>query len=128
MIVLPIGDHQWARRHILNQQLAAMRSRYLRRLRWLRSSGCWPATRPMKRSPQPNLMLPSSPITLNRRILVKPKSEPLLTLQDLAARWQVSLKSVRRIVARRELKVHRIGAQIRVSPEDATTYEKFHRS
>jgi hypothetical protein len=64
----------------------------------------------------------------NWRIPVKPKSEPLLTLQDLAARWQVSPKSVRRIVARGELKVHRIGAQIRVSPEDAITYEKLHRS
>jgi excisionase family DNA binding protein len=59
---------------------------------------------------------------------VKPKTEPLLTLHDLAARWQVSLKSVRRIVARGELKMHRIGAQIRISPEDAATYEKLHRS
>ena len=59
---------------------------------------------------------------------MKPKSEPLLTLQDLATRWQVSLKSVRRIVARGELKVLRIGTQIRVSPEDAATYEKLHRS
>jgi hypothetical protein len=49
-------------------------------------------------------------------------------LQDLAARWQVSLKSVRRIVARGELKVHRIGHQIRVSPEDAASFEKLHRS
>lgn len=59
---------------------------------------------------------------------MKPKTEPLLTLQDLAARWQVSLKSVRRIVARGELKVHRIGAQVRVSPEDADTYEKLRRA
>jgi len=64
---------------------------------------------------------------LNWRIPVKPKPEPLLTLQDLAARWQVSLKSVRRIVARGDLKVHRIGAQIRVSPDDAAAYEKLHR-
>lgn len=56
-----------------------------------------------------------------------PKSEPLLTLPDLAARWQVSLKSVRRIVARGDLKVHRIGVQIRISPQDADTYEKLHR-
>ncbi|WP_047189472.1 helix-turn-helix domain-containing protein [Microvirga vignae] len=59
---------------------------------------------------------------------MKPKPEPLLTLHDLAARWQVSLKSVRRIASRGELKVHRIGHQIRVSPEDADTYEKLHRS
>jgi hypothetical protein len=58
---------------------------------------------------------------------MKPKSEPLLTLHDLAARWQVSLKSVRRIVACGELKVHRIGHQIRVAPEDAAAYERLHR-
>jgi excisionase family DNA binding protein len=63
-----------------------------------------------------------------RRIPVKPKPEPLLTLQDLAARWQVSPKSVRRIVARGELKVHRIGHRIRVSTEDAATNEKLHRA
>jgi excisionase family DNA binding protein len=81
----------------------------------------------MKRLPQPNLLRPPSPITPNRRIPVKPKSEPLLTLQDLATRWQVSLKSVRRIVARGELKVHRIGHQIRISVEDLNAYEKLHR-
>ena len=59
---------------------------------------------------------------------MKPKSESLLTLQDLARRWQVSLKSVRRIVGRGEIKVHRIGAQIRVSPEDVDTYEKLRRA
>jgi excisionase family DNA binding protein len=58
---------------------------------------------------------------------MKPKSESLLTLQDLAARWQVSLKSVRRIVTRSELKVHRIGHQIRISVEDVITYENLNR-
>ncbi|MBM1174711.1 helix-turn-helix domain-containing protein [Microvirga arabica] len=58
---------------------------------------------------------------------MKPKSEPLLTLHDLAERWQVSVKSVRRIVARGELKVLRIGTQIRVSPPDAAAYEALHR-
>ncbi len=81
----------------------------------------------MKRLPQPNQRFPPSTITPNRRIPLKPKSEPLLTLEDLATRWQVSLKSVRRIVARGELKVHRIGHQIRISLEDVTTYEKLHR-
>lgn len=59
---------------------------------------------------------------------MKPKSEPLFTLQDLAVRWQVSLKSVRRIVVRGELKVHRIGHQVRISMEDLNAYEKLHRS
>ncbi len=59
---------------------------------------------------------------------MKPKTEPLLTLQDVSARWQVSLKSVRRIVARGELKVHRIGVQIRISPEDVSIFEKLRRA
>lgn len=105
-----------------------MRSRYLRQLRWLLLCGCSPGMRPKKRLLLFNPLLPPSPITLNRRTLVKPKFEPLLTLQDLAARWQVSLKSVRRIVTRGNLMVHRIGHQIRVSLEDAATYEKLHRS
>ena len=40
---------------------------------------------------------------------------------------RISVKSVRRIVARGELKVHRIGNQIRVSPDDVAAYEKLHR-
>jgi excisionase family DNA binding protein len=51
-----------------------------------------------------------------------------LRFSDLAERWGGSLKSVRRIVARGELKVLRIGAQIRVSPEDVDTYEKLRRA
>jgi excisionase family DNA binding protein len=54
-------------------------------------------------------------------------SKSFLTLQDLAARWRISVRSVRRIVARGELKVHRIGNQIRVSPDDVAAYEKLHR-
>lgn len=44
-----------------------------------------------------------------RRMPVKSNSEPLLTLHDRPARWQVSRKSVCRFVARGDLKVHRIG-------------------
>jgi excisionase family DNA binding protein len=58
---------------------------------------------------------------------MKANSKSFLTLQDLAAHWRISVKSVRRIVARGELKVHRIGNQIRVSPDDVAAYEKLHR-
>jgi excisionase family DNA binding protein len=54
-------------------------------------------------------------------------SKTFLTLQDLANRWHISVKSVRRIVARGEIKVHRIGNRIRVSPEDVATYENLKR-
>lgn len=59
---------------------------------------------------------------------MKPTTKAFLSFFDLAERWGVSVKTVRRIVARGDLKVHRIGAQIRVSPEDAIIYEKLHRS
>jgi excisionase family DNA binding protein len=52
----------------------------------------------------------------------------LLTLNELAREWQVSPKTLRRLVARGELKVHRIGAQIRVSLGDKAAFEKLHRS
>jgi excisionase family DNA binding protein len=55
-------------------------------------------------------------------------TEQFLSYQDLAERWSVSVKTVRRIVARGEIKVHRIGHQVRVLPQDAVTYEKLHRS
>jgi excisionase family DNA binding protein len=58
---------------------------------------------------------------------MKPSSPPLLAIKDIADGWQVSLKTVRRIIASGDLKVHRIGSQIRISPEDKATYEKLHR-
>ena len=59
---------------------------------------------------------------------MKPATKPFLTFSDLAERWGVSVKTVRRIVARGDLKVVRIGAQARVAREDAVTYENLHRS
>ena len=52
----------------------------------------------------------------------------IFTLQDLAARRQVNLKSARRIVVHGELNVVRTGSQIRISPENVNTHEKHHRS
>jgi excisionase family DNA binding protein len=59
---------------------------------------------------------------------MKPKSEPLLTLQNLSEDWRVSPKSVRRLIAKGELKVVRIGHQIRIHPDDKAAYERRHRS
>lgn len=59
---------------------------------------------------------------------MKPATKLFLTFSDLAERWSVSVKTVRRIVARGDLRVVRIGAQARVALEDAVTYEKLHRS
>ncbi len=53
--------------------------------------------------------------------------KPLSTLETLASRWGVSVKTLRRMVARGELKAHRIGSQLRFSEEDVTVYERLRR-
>jgi excisionase family DNA binding protein len=54
-----------------------------------------------------------------------PKS--LSTLAALSKRWGVSVRTLRRMVARGELKAHRIGSQLRFSEEDVTAYERVRR-
>jgi excisionase family DNA binding protein len=50
------------------------------------------------------------------------------TIAQIAERWQVSTKTVRRMIIHNALKIHRIGNQIRVSADDLLTYEKTLRS
>jgi excisionase family DNA binding protein len=59
---------------------------------------------------------------------MKPTTKAFLSFSDLAERWGVSVKTVRRLAVRGDLKVHRIGHQIRISPEDVTTFEKLRRA
>ena len=49
------------------------------------------------------------------------------SIRQLAARWQVSEKSVRRYIARGDLAYHRFGNQVRVSTEDALAFERSRR-
>jgi excisionase family DNA binding protein len=49
------------------------------------------------------------------------------TLEELADRWSVSVKTLRRIVQRGELKTHRIGTQIRISDDDIRNFEALKR-
>lgn len=58
---------------------------------------------------------------------MKPPPNLFLTVNDIAARWQVSARTVRRLIARGDLKTHRIGAQLRVSAEDLAVYERLQR-
>jgi excisionase family DNA binding protein len=51
-----------------------------------------------------------------------PRAEPLLDIPAVAARLGVSSKTVRRLIGRRELTVHRIGRLLRVSDEDLGSY------
>ena len=51
-----------------------------------------------------------------------PETIELYTLTQIAHKAHVSVKTVRRLVARGELQTHRIGAQIRVSEGDWQAY------
>jgi excisionase family DNA binding protein len=51
----------------------------------------------------------------------------LSTLETLAARWGVSVRTLRRMVARGDLKAYRIGSQLRFSEEDVRAYERLRR-
>lgn len=48
--------------------------------------------------------------------------DQLLTLQQVADRLQVSMSTVRRLVAAGKLKAVRIGRNLRVRPEDLSKY------
>jgi excisionase family DNA binding protein len=48
--------------------------------------------------------------------------EPLLTVEDVAARLQLSVRSIRRLIAENKLCVIRIGRSVRVRPEDLTSF------
>lgn len=46
----------------------------------------------------------------------------LYTLTQIASKARVSVKTIRRLVDRGEIKIHRIGTQIRVSEDDWRAY------
>jgi excisionase family DNA binding protein len=54
--------------------------------------------------------------------------EPLETPQEVADRWNTSLRTVRRVVKDGELPFIRIRGQIRIRPSDRRRYERMYRS
>lgn len=48
----------------------------------------------------------------------------LFTLPDVAERWKVSVKSVRRYIAANRLGVIRIGKALRISEEELVRFER----
>tara|TARA_R110000787_G_scaffold100005_1_gene204817 strand:+ start:3890 stop:4072 length:183 start_codon:yes stop_codon:yes gene_type:complete len=50
------------------------------------------------------------------------------TIKSLAERWQVSERTVRRLIDKGDIKAHRIGDQIRISQEDRDAYERSQRT
>ena len=55
-------------------------------------------------------------------------AERFLSLDDLAARWQVSTRTVKRLADKREIHFVRVGRQIRFKLTDVLAYEKKNRS
>lgn len=53
--------------------------------------------------------------------------DQLLTLPQVAARLQVSLSTVRRLITAGSLKAVRIGRSLRVRPEDLAAYIEANR-
>lgn len=56
-----------------------------------------------------------------------PGDRPYYTLAQVADRWQTSIKTIRRLIARRELIAHRFGSQLRVSEADLNNFERVRR-
>lgn len=56
------------------------------------------------------------------------RAPQLLTVSDVAERLRISVKTVRRQVDQGELRVHRIGRQLRVSEQDLEAFIKVWRS
>ena len=54
-------------------------------------------------------------------------NEPYLTIQDVAARWKISVPTVRRMIARGEMSPVRIGRAIRIERGEIERFERTRR-
>jgi excisionase family DNA binding protein len=53
--------------------------------------------------------------------------ESFESIKKLATRWDVSERTVRRLIETGDLPVHRIGSQVRISRADREAYERRNR-
>ena len=65
---------------------------------------------------------PGATVMSDRPPALSPPVEPLLDIPDVARRLGVASKTVRRLIDRGELAVHRIGRLLRVSEADLHSY------
>ena len=54
-------------------------------------------------------------------------NEPYLTIQDVAARWKISVPTVRRMIARGEVSPVRIGRVVRIEYGEIERFERGRR-
>ena len=55
------------------------------------------------------------------------KDETFFTVPEIMERWQISERTLRRLIASGALPVLRIGASVRVSEADLRAYERMNR-
>ena len=56
-----------------------------------------------------------------------PGAKPFYSLADVADRYDVNARTVRRWIVAGELIAHRFGRQLRISAQDLKTFEKLRR-
>ncbi len=49
-----------------------------------------------------------------------------LSVQQVAKGWGVAVKTVRRMIHRKEIAAVRVGGRIRISPDQVAAYERRH--
>ena len=54
-------------------------------------------------------------------------NEPYLTIQEVAARWKISVPTIRRMIARGEVSPVRIGRAVRIEYGEIERFEKDRR-
>lgn len=70
---------------------------------------------------------------LKRNLMANPINKantsprPFYSLEDVAERYGVSIRTVRRWIKKGDLIAHRFGHQYRVSAADLETFERLHR-
>jgi len=58
----------------------------------------------------------------------KQRTKRLLTVEEVAKRLSVALRTVRRLIDRGELPAHRIGRMVRISEDDLERYIRGSRN
>ena len=68
-------------------------------------------------------MTARSKLLNNRNQKIPPSPERFWTTRQIAERWLVSARTVRRLIEAGELRAHRMGKQIRIRLADLLAYE-----
>jgi len=56
--------------------------------------------------------------------MAKPNFEGCLTVDDVAKRWAVTVKTVRRLIRQNRIGAIRVGRRVRITPEQVRAFER----